>query len=418
MISPRSIFVLILLLTVWTAPSAQAQLTPDGGGFFLKARAGFSDYLGDNNTAAFNTAALGVPGKVPYSFGFEVGYQLTDRWSTGFGVQHANYPIITRFYHHLNVADHPTERRTYQLLVRYRMGAHQLRPFTHMGYHLTFGDVNIFEKERLAKGEILNTQRHYMHGPFLGLGMEYVVSPRLSLFLEATAHVTLMDDSVDGRLPLGPPQPTNLREANRFGTFDLLNAFGVGLLYRPLCGSACARTLFPDPRSARRPPPGHRMLRVTKMVGDKIATLSYHYALPGVRSVLVGLQAGLMPRSIYVRYAFADGQHSLDNTYFNGSFLGLSSRWFPLRGRQARLQPHVGFTASIPVQAHLVGGVDYRLGSALTVGVEGRFIHCPPKQQEIHNGVRFQGRGERVVYHMNRACEAQRGVGVAIGYKL
>ena len=88
--------VLLFVLLMAATPS-WAQVSREGGGFFLKTRAGFSDYLGDNNVVPFNQDAFAVEGKWPYSFGFELGYQVNDRWSASLGAQFANYLVLERF---------------------------------------------------------------------------------------------------------------------------------------------------------------------------------------------------------------------------------------------------------------------------------------------------------------------------------
>lgn len=395
----------LVAVVVLAASSVSAQPME---GLFLKARAGVSDYLGDNNTVPFSREAFAVDGKWPYSVGFEVGYQLNDRWGIGLGAQVANYPVITRFFDGLYIADDPTIRRTYQLMLRYRMDGRRLVPYTHFGYHLTFGKVNIFEASRLQNGKVLNTQSHYIHGPLLGLGLEVALTPQLSVFAEATAHASLMDDSVDGRLPLGPPQPTNLREANRFGTFDLLNAFGLGMTYRPWCGPACAGTAAPKPRDPERR--GVRMLRVAQSLQDKVFMVSYQYAFPGFKRLFLGVESGMIPRSILVRYTYADGQESLDETYFTSTYIGFAARLFPLHAPVARrLRPFVGFTAGEPRQAQLMAGVDVDLTEALSVGVEGRYLICPVRRQTF---------AKEIHYRMNRVCEYGSSVGLVAGIKL
>lgn len=395
---------LLLVFLIVAAPS-RAQVPSIAEGLYLKTRVGLSDYLGDNNTIPFNQAAFAVDGKKPYSFGIEAGVQVNARWSIGFGAQSANYPVITRFFEGLNIADDPTIRDTYQLMVRYRMNERRLAPYAHFGYHLTFGDVNIYEASRLENGEVLNTQSHYMHGPLLGFGLDYALRPRLSFFVEATAHASLMDDSVDGRLPLGPPQPTNLRAVNRFGTFDLLNAFGVGLTYRPWCGAACA----PGPKRRNPERAGIRMLRVSKSLQDTVLMISYQYAFAGFKRLFLGVEGGMIPRSNHVRYTFPDGQEILDNTHFTSTYLGLSARLFLFRAPVARLHPYLGFTAGAPRQAQLMAGVDVALHKALSVGVEGRLVACPTRRQDFH---------KHISYRMNRVCEYGSSVGLTAAFRL
>lgn len=416
---PHTIVRLLLFSTIFllSSPPALAQRPRPEHSLFLRAHGGLSGYLGDNNTLPFNPDAFTVEGKWPYSAGFELGYQFKDRWSASVGLLVANYPIITRFYPNLNVEDHPTRRRTFQLLLRHRLSNGRVAPYVHFGYHATFGEVTIFEESRLESGRPLNTQRHYIHGPLLGLGLDYAIHPRFSLFVETSAHVTLMDDSVDGRLPLGPPQPTNLDETNRFGTFDLLNAYSLGFVYRPLCGSACSgsaapmnsnRTKNPDERS------GRSMIRVSRTLHDALTTASFYYAPPGLDALFIGVEGGLGPRSIFVRYTYPDGQDILDTAHFTGAFVGLSTQWYPFAARSSNIHPHVGFTAAIPAQGHLVAGVDYSLGPSVTLGVEGRYAYCPTRRQVFRKGVIE----ENIGYRMNRVCDYEYDVGLTMGYRM
>ena len=413
---PAIIILLILLLFAFNSSATAQQSRPEKS-LYVRVDGGLSGYLGDNNTRPFNPDVFGVDDKWPYSVGVELGYQFRPRWGVSLGMQAANYPIITRFAAGLNVENHPTTRRTVQLLIRHLVRSGQVAPYVQFGYHVTFGDVTIFEESRLENGTPLNTQYHYIHGPLLGVGLDYAVHPRFSVFAEASAHATLMDDSVDGRLPLGPPQPTNLDETNRFGTFDLLNAYGFGVAYRMWhqsddvddANSMGVRKVEGNNRSS-----GRSMVRVSRTFYDGLTTLSFHHAPRGLGTVFLGIEGGLGPRSIFVRYAFQDGRNLADDHHFTGAFVGLSARWFPLETRRGSVHPHIGVTAAIPAQAHLVAGIDVSLGSSLTVGAEGRYTYCPTRKQFFEQGLIE----ENISYRMTRDCEYQYDLGLTMGYTI
>ncbi len=382
--------------------TAAAQDRQGGHGPFVRLRAGLSSYLGDNNTVLLNPEAFRVPGKKPYSFGVEVGYQFSKRWRAAVGVQAADYPIITRFNRSRDITRDPTTRRTYQLLVRYLMSERRLAPYVHAGFHLTFGDVTIFEAMRIWKGQPLNVQHHYIYGPLFGLGLDYAVSRTFSLFAEVTTHATLMDDSVDGRLPLGPPQPTSFGEQNRFGTFDLLSTLGVGLRYRPWCHCA-------TPARQKKARAFHTLMRLSRSFRYNGLTASFQVAPPFLERLFFGLEGGLIPRSIFVRYRYPDGQQSTDETFFTGAFLGLSARFFPLSARPFGLAPHLGATVAVPAHVQFIAGLDYALNASWSLGVEGRYVHCPDRRRAIDG---------YIGYRMRRACTVDGGVGLTLSHTL
>jgi hypothetical protein len=278
----------LALVTLWPlAAPVLSQSLRRSHTFFLRAHGGLSSYIGDNNTLPFSTAAFGVNDKFPYSAGFDLGYQFDDRWAAGFGAQFADYPIITRFGSGRDISRDPTVRRTYEIKIRYMPGASRLSPYLNFGFHMTFGDVTIFEARKIQNGEPLNQQSHYVYGPVLGVGLDYAVNPVLSIIADITSHVTLMDDSVDGRLPLGPPQPANLKENNRFGTFDLLSAVQLGIVLRPFCGDSC-RDSRPGRRKGGSGVRKRSSVRVSRLSDNGNTNVGYYYAVRSGGHVLVG----------------------------------------------------------------------------------------------------------------------------------
>ena len=109
----------------------------------------------------------------PWSLNAEVGYQSSNRFGLGVGVVHANYPKVladlvrlTTLHGGFRILLYPTS---------------PLTPYFNVGAQATFGGV-----------------RTGMC-PYGGLGLDYAVSRRMSVFVDATAHTTFPDDRIDGR---------------------------------------------------------------------------------------------------------------------------------------------------------------------------------------------------------------------------
>ncbi len=403
--APVSIVLVVLVITGF-ANEALAQEWRADRSFYVKARGGLSGYLGDNNTVPLNPEAFSASGKLPLSVGMEVGYQFSERWSVGVGVQWATYPLITRFFEDLDVRADPTSRRSYSVLFRHLMSRNRLALFTQFGFHMTYGHVNIYEARRLEAGEKLNRQYHYMYGPLFGIGLDYALTPHLSFLFELNALVSLMDDSADGRLALGPPQPDNIGVKNRFGTFDLLNAYGFGLVFRPSCGTACDGGRRPPERRSKD---SRSSLRLSAMSGGWVSALSYYYALDMKQRFFIGGEMGLVPRSIRVTYFYPDAPKGYDNNRFTGAFLGLSGQWYPFGRSAARFNPRLSATAAIPRQAHFTAGLDYAVTPTWSFGVEARYVACPTT---------FETHPTEIGREMTRKCDYKMGVGVSVGYQV
>lgn len=126
----------------------------------------------------------------PWSLNAEIGYQGSNRFGLGVGVVHANYPKViatpvrlTTLHGGFRILLYPTS---------------PLTPYFNVGAQATFGGVRTGA------------------GPYAGLGLDYAVSRRMSVFLDATAHTTFPDSRIDGR------------DDGR-ATFDGLGFWGVGV---------------------------------------------------------------------------------------------------------------------------------------------------------------------------------------------
>jgi len=126
----------------------------------------------------------------PYSLNGEVGYQVTRSFGFGLGLTYADYPKAT---------DLNTRMTTVQGLARWTLFPDQpLTPYFNVGPHLTLGGDNPAA------------------GALFGLGVDYVVTRRTSVFLDATAYATFPDDAIDSR------------DDGR-ATFDGLGFWGAGV---------------------------------------------------------------------------------------------------------------------------------------------------------------------------------------------
>lgn len=190
-------------------PNYQNSLrAPDG--LYIRPYIGVSSYLGDNEKSPFNFNfdAYKVDGKLPFSGGMEVGYQLSPRFSVGGAYQIADYPIIRQQGDLLEPQeDRNTIRHTFQMIFRYTpWGASwRVSPYMQAGANLTTGEVN--------------NDGRWAGGPLVGLGADVSVSKRTSIMLGWNANFTIPDFEIDNN------------DTNGFGAADMLNAFTAGVKY-------------------------------------------------------------------------------------------------------------------------------------------------------------------------------------------
>lgn len=376
--------------------------------FTIKVHGGLSSYLGDNNTRPFNRDVFSVDDKWPYSFGIELGYQWNNRWSFGLGTIFADYPIITRFSEGLSIDSHPTRRTSFQAVANYALNAEQLQPFLILGMHLTIGQVSIFEASKLKLNRQPEVHKHYIWGPVAGIGLDYYVTPGLSLIAQFVTNVTLVDDSADGRLPLGPPLPTNLRAKDRFAPFDLLSALSIGIIARPACFNKCKRG--GRLRTNEQFKESRGLFRASRLLGNGLTFFSYYFNPWAGRPLFIGVATGMGPKSITARFVYPDGFEEHDVIRFTDAFAGLSLNYFGQRDGNQKVTMHAGFMAAMPRQAHLSAGFDYHIGDALSIGLEGRYALCPNREQVFYKN--------EVVHIMNSTCDYRAGIGFTTGVKL
>lgn len=177
----RRIALLIVILAVLDiSMPAEAQVIRSSQSFYARIAAGTSVSETDASTYAVE----------PYSFNGEIGYQLTRSLGFGLGLIYADYPKAT---------DLNTQMTTVQALTRWTLFPNQpVTPYFNLGPQITLGGDNL------------------AGGALFGLGLDYVVSRRTSVFLDATAYATFPDDAIDSR-------------NDGRATFDGLGFWGAGV---------------------------------------------------------------------------------------------------------------------------------------------------------------------------------------------
>ncbi len=375
---------------------------------YLKVHGGVSSYLGDNNTTVFNGDVFEVKNKWPYSVGVEVGIQSNTRWQFGLGSVFADYPIITQFSDDLPVESHPTRRTSFQVVSHYALNARQLKPFLVFGMHLTLGQVSIFEASRLALHREPKVNKHYIWGPILGLGLDYFITPGFSVVTQFVTNVTFVDDAADGRLPLGPPLPTNLNVKDRFAPFDLLSGLSIGVAIRPGCFNGCDKHALLGRDDDFQEMSGK--IRINKMLGNGLTTLSYFFSPWESNTLFAGITTGLGPRSITAQFIHPDEGIENDFIPFTDAFAGASLHYFGRRASNQRITPHAGILAAIPRQAQFSVGLDYHQNEYFSLGLEARYVLCPNREQTFYMN--------EIIHVMNSACEYRFGIGLTTGFTL
>lgn len=177
---PVLVLLLFAALLHGSSAPAEAQVIRSNRSFYARIGAGTSVSETDASTYAVE----------PYSFHGELGYQWTRSLGFGLGLTYADYPKAT---------DINTQMTTVQALTRWTLFPSQpLTPYFNVGPHLTVGGDNPAA------------------GALFGLGVDYVVTRRTSVFLDATAYATFPDDAIDSR-------------NDGRATFDGLGFWGAGV---------------------------------------------------------------------------------------------------------------------------------------------------------------------------------------------
>lgn len=198
--------VFALLLT----PDSQAQSLRPEDSFYIKPRVGIAWYLSDTERSPinFNMDNWTVDGEPPpLAGGLEFGYQYSQSASVSLGWQITNHPLAL-FYPEEDPptgADPAGWYNSAQLLFRFAAPT-SVAPFVAIGGHVTDGQ---------------DGRTSLTYGPSVGLGLDFVVSDRMSLVFENLANLTFPDDGFDNW--------DEDAEDDGFLPFDIVNSLTLGL---------------------------------------------------------------------------------------------------------------------------------------------------------------------------------------------
>lgn len=215
------------------AAEASAQVRPSNTPYFLL-RGGATVYGGElDGTGSFNpdTGGTQAPqGSRDWIFrnfswlaGAELGYQFTESLGFGVGFNYANYSKLDECIPPgtnppaCNPTGFSEFLPTVQAAFRYMPLANfRLAPFVNFGAQFTFGNNG-------------NISRQTGYGPYFGGGLDFAITPRVSLFAESNWGFIFPDRAVDG---LDPGANTGGPGAQGDGAeFDVLGSYGGGLRF-------------------------------------------------------------------------------------------------------------------------------------------------------------------------------------------
>jgi outer membrane protein OmpA-like peptidoglycan-associated protein len=204
---------LVGIFSFLLVPDTSAQNFRPEDTFFIKPRVGVAWHLGDTEKSPFNFNMDNW--KVedeppPFSAGLELGYQYSQTMGVSLGYQLSNHPLA--FHYGDTVPDDFADPAGYyssgQLLFRFGAPS-RIAPFVAIGAHATKGQHDLAA---------------WTYGPAAGIGLDIVMSDRVSLVVENLANLTFPDDGFDAA------SDTPISE-DSFLPFDLMNSLTLGLKF-------------------------------------------------------------------------------------------------------------------------------------------------------------------------------------------
>ena len=237
------------------ASSAQAQIVRPSETIYFALKGGITAYGGDLDkgyAVGSNQPDLPSNGEewAYKDFGFlvgpEIGYQFTEHLGLGLSFNYAQYDNLDAGFPSSrdNAPQTPTTYTTvsptqdsetlYNATLAFRympFPASRVSPYANLGAQFTFGSDN----------QQLNVDRPVGVGPYAGVGLDFMLGDRLSLFAEADISWIFDDCAVDGTNPgrrsvQNPgtacyPQQSNIGAFGDDSDYDNLVMYGGGLKF-------------------------------------------------------------------------------------------------------------------------------------------------------------------------------------------
>lgn len=186
---------------------------------YIQPRVGVTHYIGDFGEFGDFSSDYGNP----IGFGGEIGYQFSSRFSIGAAYLVGDYPtIIPRDADGVIIAGQNdySWRHTANLFLKWTfMGSSaRVAPFIQIGLNGTVGQtlpaVDVNGNPHPEAGEDM-----LGIGPSAGIGVDFVLSNRLSLIVELISNMVVPDEAADSGDGINDT------------SYDLLNFLGLGLKY-------------------------------------------------------------------------------------------------------------------------------------------------------------------------------------------
>ena len=205
---------------------------------FFRARVGVNTYGGDRDINPGDELQKYIE-NVGFSFGTEIGYSFSERFSLSLHHISGNYPrvkdIVDDFgdpysepdYSPLNPSTTSTWRHHFSLIGRTHVWPNaQWTPYGQMGFNVSFGKINDQTETGIA--------------PFAGIGLDFAVNDHFGFFLELDGIFVFDDAALDiaDTHTKGTPNSPRGIDASDFDafTFEVKKRFARNWLARELRG--------------------------------------------------------------------------------------------------------------------------------------------------------------------------------------
>ncbi len=237
MTKSRISLLLAVLLVLSTGIEAYAQSKRADKSFFIRPRIGLATYGGDRDddeTEDFIALAYGEKfSEASYALGIEGGYAFTPALSLVAGYNLGNYSEILDDHpvgvNTLNQDESSTKRHTlFGMLEWMILPSKRLSPYLRGGLNLSLGNITENSGDSGYRSAF---------GPAIGLGFDYVITPKASIYVETNGFYGFPDDALDAQDPEVEDDETD---------FDLLGYLGAGVRFSLNAACEPARVISID----------------------------------------------------------------------------------------------------------------------------------------------------------------------------
>jgi len=220
-------FAFLLLLNTANAQE-NAGLRADST-FFFSARYGINFYGGDRDINPFDEFQKYIESIGYLTFGLEVGYSFTNRFSLSLHHLSGRYPRIEDIendlgqpfsqpaYGNLDQSTTSKWRHHFTLLGRAHLLPNEgVSPYGQMGFNVSFGKIN--------------DQMEFGVGPMAGIGFDAYVNPRMGIFFELNGIFIFDDEALDLADTRSKATPNASRNIDA-SDFDVFTILSIGLRF-------------------------------------------------------------------------------------------------------------------------------------------------------------------------------------------